>query len=66
MTTDQSLIHLFHANSHAFANRNMNHLLAGEMLTIPSVEIEILPTVIEFSRLVDEHYRLWRQREVEP
>ena len=69
MTTDQSLVHLFQANPHAFANHNMNHLLAGEMLTIPPVEIETLPTAVESSRLVDEHYslwkkRLWRQREV--
>ena len=62
MTTDQSLVHLFHANPHAFSNHNMNHLLAGEMLTILPVEIETLLTAIESSRLVDEHYRLWKKR----
>ena len=30
------------------------------MLTIPPVEIEALPTAVESSRLVDEHYRLWK------
>ncbi|WP_101757303.1 hypothetical protein [Oceanicoccus sp. KOV_DT_Chl] len=62
MTTDQSLVHLFRANPQAFANHNMNHLLAGEMLTIPPVEIEALPTAVESSQLVDEHYRLWKKR----
>ena len=60
MTTAQSLVHIFRANPQAFANHNMNHLLAGEILTIPPVEIEALPTAVESSRLVDEHYRLWK------
>lgn len=66
MTTHQSLVYLFLANPHAFANRNMNHLLEGEVLTIPVVEIEALPSAVEASRLVNEHHRLWKKREVTP
>lgn len=66
MTTHQSLVYLFLANPHAFANRNMNHLLEGKVLTMPIVEIETLPTAVEASRLVNEHHRLWKKREVTP
>ncbi|WP_301179501.1 FimV/HubP family polar landmark protein [Thalassolituus sp. UBA3500] len=66
MTIDQVLVYLFHANPHAFANDNMNHLLAGAMLKLPPVNPETLPTAFEASQLVDEHYRLWIQREVTP
>lgn len=71
MTIDQVLVYLFHANPHAFANDNMNHLLAGAMLKLPPVNPETLPTAFEASQLVDEHYRLWKkrlwiQREVTP
>lgn len=71
MTIDQVLVYLFRANSHAFANGNMNHLLAGKMLSIPPVNPETLPTAFEASQLVDKHYRLWKkrlwiQREVTP
>ncbi|WP_299077041.1 hypothetical protein [uncultured Paraglaciecola sp.] len=71
MTTDQSLVHLFQAKPQAFANHNMNHLLAGTVLKIPPVNSETLPTGYEASQLVDEHYRLWKkrlwiQREVTP
>lgn len=62
MTMDQLLVHIFRSNPHAFANSNMNHLLAGETLTIPPAEIEALPSAVESSRLVDEHYRLWKKR----
>ena len=64
MTIDQVLVYLFRANPHAFANGNMNHLLAGKILKIPSVNPQTLPTAFEASQLVDEHYRLWIQREV--
>ena len=64
MTIDQVLVYLFRANPHAFANNNMNHLLAGVMLKLPPVNPETLPTAFEASQLVDEHYRLWIQREV--
>ncbi len=63
MTIDQVLVDLFRANPHAFANDNMNHLLAGVMLKLPTVNPETLPTAFEASQLVDEHYRLWVQRE---
>ncbi|WP_162789643.1 FimV/HubP family polar landmark protein [Cycloclasticus sp. PY97N] len=71
MTIDQVLVYLFRANPHAFANGNMNHLLAGKVLKIPPVHPETLPTAFEASQLVDEHYRLWKkrlwiQREVTP
>ncbi len=66
MTIDQVLVYLFRANPHAFANENMNHLLAGKMLNTPPVNPETLPTAFEASQLVDEHYRLWIQREVTP
>jgi len=66
MTIDQVLVYLFRANPHAFANDNMNHLLAGKMLNTPPVNLETLPTGYEASQLVDEHYRLWIQREVTP
>ncbi len=71
MTIDQVLVYLFHANPHAFANDNMNHLLAGAMLKLPPVNPETLLTKYEASQLVDEHYRLWKkrlwiQREVTP
>lgn len=71
MTIDQVLVYLFRANPHAFANNNMNHLLAGKILKIPPVNPETLPTAFEASQLVDEHYRLWKkrlwiQREVTP
>ena len=66
MTIDQVLIYLFRANPHAFANGNMNHLLAGVMLKLPTVNPETLPTEFEASQFVDEHYRLWVQREVTP
>ena len=66
MTIDQVLVYLFRANPHAFANGNMNHLLAGKILKIPSVNPQTLPTAFEASQLVDEHYRLWIQREVTP
>jgi conjugative transfer region protein (TIGR03748 family) len=66
MTIDLLLVHLFRANLHAFANNNMNHLLAGTVLKIPPVNPETLPTAFEASQLVDEHYRLWIQREVTP
>ena len=66
MTIDQVLVYLFRANPHAFANDNMNHLLAGKMLNTPPVNLETLPTAFEASQLVDEHYRLWIQREVTP
>ena len=62
MTIDQVLVYLFRANPHAFANHNMNHLLAGEMLNTPPVNPETLPTAFEASQLVDEHYRLWKKR----
>jgi FimV-like protein len=66
MTIDQVLVYLFHANPHAFANDNMNHLLAGAMLKLPPVNPETLLTKYEASQFVDEHYRLWIQREVTP
>lgn len=71
MTIDQVLVYLFRENPHAFANANMNHLLAGTVLKIPPVNPETLPTEFEASQLVDEHYRLWKkrlwiQREVTP
>lgn len=66
MTIDQVLVHLFRVNPHAFANDNMNHLLAGKVLKIPPVNPETLLTGYEASQLVDEHYRLWIQREVTP
>ena len=71
MTIDQVLVNIFRANPHAFANGNMNHLLAGKTLKIPPVNPETLPTEFEASQLVDEHYRLWKkrlwiQREVTP
>ena len=66
MTIDQVLVYLFHANPHAFANDNMNHLLAGAMLKLPPVNPETSPTGYEASQFVDEHYRLWIQREVTP
>ena len=71
MTIDQVLVYLFRANPHAFANGNMNHLLAGKTLKIPPVNPETLPPGYEASQLVDEHYRLWKkrlwiQREVTP
>ena len=66
MTIDQVLVYLFRANPHAFANDNMNHLLAGKTLKIPPVNPETLPTAFEASQLVDEHYGLWIQREVTP
>ena len=66
MTIDQVLVYLFRANPHAFANGNMNHLLAGKILKIPPVNPETLPTAFEASQLVDEYYRLWIQREVTP
>ena len=66
MTIDQVLVYLFRANPHAFANNNMNHLLAGTVLKIPPVNPETLPTAFEASQFVDEHYRLWVQREVTP
>ena len=66
MTIDQVLVYLFRANPHAFANENMNHLLAGKMLNTPPVNPETLPTAFEASQLVDEHYRLWIQREGTP
>ncbi len=64
MTIDQVLVYLFRANPHAFANGNMNHLLAGETLKILPVNLETLPAPFEASQLVDEHYRLWIQSEV--
>ena len=64
MTIDQVLVHLFFENPHAFANDNMNHLLAGVMLKLPTVNPDTLPTEFEANQLVDEHYRLWIQREV--
>ena len=71
MTIDQVLVYLFRGNPHAFANSNMNHLLAGKILKIPPVNPETLPTGYEASQFVDEHYRLWKkrlwiQREVTP
>ncbi|MBR9804902.1 hypothetical protein GYB62_00080, partial [bacterium] len=66
MTIDQVLVHLFRVNPHAFGNGNMNHLLAGTVLKIPPVNPETLPTAFEASQFVDEHYRLWIQREVTP
>jgi len=66
MTIDQVLVYLFRANPHAFANGNMNHLLAGKMLKIPPVNSGTFPTGYEASQLVDEYYRLWIQREVTP
>ena len=66
MTIDQVLVYLFRANPHAFANDNMNHLLAGETLKIPPVNLETLPAAFEASQFVDEHYRLWIQSEVTP
>lgn len=66
MTIDQVLVYLFHANPHAFANDNMNHLLTGVMLKLPPVNPETLLSEYEASQLVDEHYRLWTQREVTP
>lgn len=62
MTIDLLLVYLFRANPHAFANNNMNHLLAGTVLKIPPVNPETLPTAFEASQLVDEHYRLWKKR----
>lgn len=66
MTIDQMLVTLFRANPHAFANDNMNHLLVGKTLTVPSVNSEALPTAFEASQFVDQHHRLWIQREVTP
>lgn len=66
MTIDQVLVYLFRANPHAFPNGNMNHLLAGETLKIPLVNLETLPAAFEASQFVDEHYRLWIQSEVTP
>ena len=66
MTIDQVLVYLFRANPHTFTNDNMNHLLAGKTLKTPPVNPETLPTAFEASQLVDEHYRLWIQREVTP
>jgi len=66
MTIDQVLVYLFRENPHAFANDNMNHLLAGAMLKLPSVNPETLPTEYKASQFVDEHHRVWIQREVTP
>ena len=66
ITIDQVLVYLFQANPHAFGNGNMNHLLAGAMLKLPPVNPETLLIEYEASQLVDEHYRLWIQREVTP
>lgn len=65
-TIDQVLVYLFRANPHAFANGNMNHLLAGETLKIPPINPKTLPAAFEASQFVDEHYRLWIQTEVTP
>lgn len=61
LTIDQLLVHLFQANPHAFANRNMNHLLTGVTLTMPPVDRATVPTAAEASRVVDTHYRVWTQ-----
>ncbi|MCZ0866736.1 hypothetical protein O0V09_16105 [Dasania sp. GY-19] len=66
ITTDQTLVYLFQANPHAFVSSNMNYLLAGVTLTVPTVDPETLLTEFEASQFVDEHYRLWIQREVTP
>ena len=66
MTIDQVLVYLFRENPHAFANDNMNHLLAGKTLKTSLVNPETLPTAFEASQFVDEHYRVWIQREVTP
>ena len=66
LTIDQALVYLFHANTHAFANTNMNHLLVGKILNVPPVNYESLPTPVDASQIVEKHYRLWLQREVTP
>ena len=66
LTMDQALVCLFRANPHAFANRNMNHLLVGVMLTIPVFEKAKSQPVIKAHQRADEHYRLWGQRGVMP
>ena len=71
MTRDQALVYLFRVNPHAFANNNMNHLLADRVLIIPPIDPEILPTALQARRLVNKHYYLWQQqlsvdREVTP
>jgi FimV-like protein len=66
MTIDQTLVYLFRANPYAFANDNMNHLLAGAILQLPRVETKAVLTAFEASQFVDEHYRQWLLREVTP
>lgn len=66
MTIDQVLVYLFRANPNAFANDNMNHLLAGAILELPPVETKTLPTAFEASQFVDEQHRQWIHRGVAP
>lgn len=61
LTLDQVLVHAFHTNPDAFAGGNMNHLIVGAYLSIPSFSSEKL-SPIEASRVVDKHYRRWLQQ----
>ena len=64
LTLDQALVHVFRSNTQAFASGNMNHLLVGEYLSIPPIDDPLSPAAA--SRLVDEQYRAWQLREVQP
>ena len=60
LTLDQQLVALFKANSHAFSDNNMNHLIIGAFITLPTLNdiVEIPPK--EATVMVDEHEARWK------
>ena len=65
-TREQALVHLFKANTDTFADHNMNRLLAGAMLSIPSFQHDLLPGQAEASQVVEKHFHLWAEQKVAP
>lgn len=63
LSVNQVLVLLFQANPHAFVTRNMNHLIEGVMLHVPDISSEKIVSHSEAKQIVDEHYRLWVERE---
>lgn len=59
ISTDQALVMLFHSNPQAFNDDNMNHLIAGAILTIPLYDNEFIDSPLQSTLIVDEHYSRW-------
>lgn len=65
-TLGQALIEVFNANPNSFASSNMNNLLRGSVLKIPSFNDSPTLSAGEATRIVESHYQSWLEKKVVP